>query len=186
MLECEVGDHLTVHVLEGLRPVCQLPVAAVIDDYLDLNAYIDLAECQFPRADAKLREFLQRYEPALAAARQLESDPRALQSLIEGGEVTDARGALGAGAPREVTELLVSAIRVDPTYARVRRQLAELDRELSGLAVAQTELEELSARLREPDAVQPRPASAIANGPADRQRKLGQQTAALRRMLREM
>lgn len=180
----EAKDYAAAHrLLNELRALER--AHAYADEAWILDAYIDLAECQFPRADAKLREFLQRYEPALAAARQLESDPRALQSLIEGGEVTDARGALGAGAPREVTELLVSAIRVDPTYARVRRQLAELDRELSGLAVAQTELEELSARLREPDAVQPRPASAIANGPADRQRKLGQQTAALRRMLRE-
>jgi hypothetical protein len=180
----EAKDYEAAHrLLNELRALDR--AHAYADEAWILDAYIDLAECQFPRADAKLREFLARYEPALAAARQLESDPRALQTLIEGGEATDAQGALGAGVPREVTELLVSAIRVDPTYGRVRRQLAELDRELSGLAVAGSELEQLSARLREPDAVKPRPLSAIANGPADRLRKLGQQTAALRRMLRE-
>lgn len=180
----EAKDYAAAHrLLNELRALDR--AHAYADEAWILDAYIDLAECQFPRADAKLREFLQRYEPALAAARQLESDPRALQSLIEGGDVTDAHGALGTGASREVTELLVSAIRVDPTYGRVRRQLAELDRELSGLDVAGAELEQLSARLRQPDAVKPRPLSAIANGPADRLRKLGQQTAALRRMLRE-
>ncbi len=180
----EAKDYAGAHrLLNELRALDRAHLYA--DEAWILDAYIDLAECQFPRADAKLREFLQRYEPALAAARQLESDPRALQALIEGAGATDAQGALGAGAPREVAELLISAIRVDPTYGRVRRQLAELDRELSGLDVAGGELEQLSVRLREPEAVKPRPASAIANAPTDRLRKLGQQTAALRRMLRE-
>jgi hypothetical protein len=180
----EAKDYAAAHrLLNELRALDR--AHAYADEVWILDAYIDLAECHFPRADAKLTEFLKRYEPALAAARQLESDPRALQTLIEGGAATDASGALGAGVPREVTELLVSAIRVDSTYGRVTRQLAELDRELSGLDVAAAELEGLSARLKEPDAVKPRPASAIANGPGDRLRKLGQQTAALRRMLRE-
>jgi hypothetical protein len=150
-----------------------------------LDAYIDLAECRFPRADAKLTEFLKRYEPVLAAARRLESDPRAFQALVEGGQATDAQGALGVGLPSQVSESLVGSIRVDPTYGRVTRQLAELDRELSGLDGAVRELADLGARVQDPDAVKPRPAAPIANTPEDRLRELGQQTAALRRLLRE-
>jgi hypothetical protein len=92
---------------------------------------------------------------------------------------------MGAGLPGEVTELLVGSIRVDPTYGRVTHQLAELDRELGGLDSASSELAELGARLQDPDAVKARPATPIANTSADRLRELGQQTAALRRLLRE-
>jgi hypothetical protein len=155
------------------------------DEVWILDAYIDLAECQFPRADAKLTEFLKRYEPVLEAARRLESDPRALQALIDGGQATDAQGAMGVGLPHAVSDLLVSSIRVDPTYGRVTRQLAELDRELRGLDGASAGLADLGSRLQDPDAIKARPAAAIADTPADRLRRLGQQTAALRRMLRE-
>jgi len=180
----EAKDYATAHrLINELRALDRPHPYA--DEVWILDAYVDLAECQFPRADAKLTEFLKRYEPALDAARRLESDPRALQALIDGGQSTDARGAMGVGLPREVTDLLISSIRVDPTYGRVTHQLAELDRELGGIDGASAELAELGSRLQDPDAVKPRPASAIANTPADRLRELGQQTAALRRLLRE-
>lgn len=180
----EAKDYDTAHhLLNELRALDRAHPYA--DEVWILDAYVDLAECQFPRADAKLTEFLSRYEPVLAAARRLESDPRAFQALIEGGRATDAQGAMGVGSPSEVSDLLVGSIRVDPTYGRVTRQLAELDRELGGLDGAARELADLDARVQDPDAVKPRPASAIANTPADRLRALGQQTAALRRLLRE-
>jgi hypothetical protein len=180
----EAKDYATAHrLINELRALDRPHPYA--DEVWILDAYVDLAECQFPRADAKLTEFLKRYEPVLDAARRLESDPRALQALIDGQQSTDAQGAMGVGLPREVTELLVSSIRIDPTYGRVSHQLAELDRELGGIDGASAELAELGTRLQDPDAVKPRPASAIANTPADRLRELGQQTAALRRLLRE-
>lgn len=180
----EAKDYASAHrLINELRALDRPHPYA--DEVWILDAYVDLAECQFPRADAKLTEFLKRYEPVLDAARRLESDPRALQALIDGRQSTDAQGAMGVGLPREVTDLLVSSIRVDPTYGRVTHQLAELDRELGGIDGASAELAELNTRLQDPDAVKPRPASAIANTPADRLRELGQQTAALRRLLRE-
>jgi len=180
----EAKDYAAAHrLLNELRALDRPHPYA--DEVWILDAYIDLGECQFPRADAKLSEFLRRYEPVLEAARRLESDPRALSVLVDGGQSTDARGALGVGLPAEVTELLVGSIRVDPTYGRVTRQLVELDRELSGLDSASAELADLGTRLQDPDAVKPRPATPIANTAADRLRELGQQTAALRRLLRE-
>jgi hypothetical protein len=180
----EAKDYGTAHRLINELRALERP-HPYADEVWILDAYIDLAECQFPRADAKLAEFLRRYEPVLAAARRLESDPRALQALIDGGHTTDAQGALSVGLPNEVTDLLVGSIRVDPTYGRVTRQLVELDRELGGLDGAARELADLGARVQDPDAVKPRPATPIANTPADRLRALGQQTAALRRLLRE-
>jgi len=180
----EAKDYATAHRLINELRALERP-HPYADEVWILDAYIDLAECQFPRADAKLTAFLQRYEPVLAAARRLESDPLAFQALIDGGQATDAQGALGVGLPSEVSDLLVGSIRVDPTYGRVTRQLAELDRQLGGLDGAARELADLGARVRDPDAVKPRPAAPIANTPADRLRELGQQTAALRRLLRE-
>jgi hypothetical protein len=153
------------------------------DEVWVLDAYVDLGQCQFPRADAKLEEFLKRYEPVLQAARRLELEPRAFAQLLDTEQGTDAQGL---GFPRDVADLLVASIRVDPTYARVTRQLADLEHQMSGLSNTASEIAELSGRLREPDAVKARPVLAIADTPADRLRRLGQQTAAVRRMLREM
>lgn len=41
LLEVRPGDQVTVQVLEGRRQTLQLPVSALVDDWLDANAYID-------------------------------------------------------------------------------------------------------------------------------------------------
>jgi hypothetical protein len=179
----EAKDYAAAHSLLNELRLLERP-HAYTDEAWILDAYVDLAECEFPRADAKLQEFLKRYEPVLLAARRLKSDPRALSALLA-GQGTDAQGALGLGSPPEVARLLVTSIRVDPTYGVVTRQLADLDHQLSGLDGAARELGDLGSRLKDPGAVQARPAMALANTPADRLHALSQQTAALRRMLRE-
>ena len=179
----EAKDYAAAHSLLNELRSLERP-HAYTDEAWILDAYVDLAECEFPRADAKLQEFLKRYEPVLEAARRLKSDPQALQALLA-GQGTDAQGALGLGSPPEVARLLVTSIRVDPTYGVVTRQLADLDHQLSGLDGAARELGDLESRLKDPGAVQARPAMALANTPADRLHALSQQTAALRRMLRE-
>jgi hypothetical protein len=155
------------------------------DEVWILDAYVDLAQCQFPRADAKLNEFLQRYEPVLAAARQLQADPGALRGLLAGGEQRLARGATGLGWSREVSELLTTSIRVDASYGTVTRQLADLDHQLSGLRAARLEIEDLASRVKNPEAVKPRSSSPVADGPSDRLQRLTEQMAAVRRLLRE-
>jgi len=179
----EAKDYAAAHSLLNELRSLERP-HAYTDEAWILDAYVDLAECQFPRADAKLQEFLKRYEPVLEASRRLKSDPRALSALLA-GQGTDAQGALGLGSPPEVASLLVTSIRVDPTYGVVTRQLADLDHQLSGLDGAGRELGDLESRLKDPGALQARPAVPLANTPADRLRALSQQTAALRRMLRE-
>ncbi len=155
------------------------------DEVWILDAYVDLAQCQFPRADTKLNEFLKRYEPVLAAARQLQADPGALRGLLAGGEQRLARGATGLGWSREVSELLTTSIRVDATYGAVTRQLADLDHQLSGLRAARLEIEDLTLKLENPESVKPRSSSLLADGPSDRLQRLTEQIAAVRRLLRE-
>jgi hypothetical protein len=151
------------------------------DEAWILDAYVDLAECQFPRADAKLKEFLRRYEPVLGAARQLKSDPAALRALLEGGESRQR----GLGIAPEVAGLLGTSIRVDSSYGLVSRQLADLDRQRSGLESARLEIENLRSRMANPEALAPHLATPASDTPKDRLKRLHQQTAALRRLLRE-
>jgi hypothetical protein len=155
------------------------------DEAWILDAYVDLARCEFPEADAKLREFLARYEPVLAATRRLRASPKGLSLLLEreSGSESDVGETLGIDV--DVFRRLSTLVRVDPDYARATRDLAELDRQLGGLRASGLELRDVADRLANPDVVKPRPADPVANGNADRLRRLSEQTAALRRALRE-
>jgi len=65
-----------------------------------LDAYVDLAQCKFPDADRKLREFLAHYEPVRDAARRIQGDERAMASLLaetRGGAARDAGRSAEAG-----------------------------------------------------------------------------------------
>ena len=151
------------------------------DEAFILDAYVDLARCEFPSADAKLSAFLARYEPVLSAARQLADDPAALHGLI--ADAPDG-AASAAGGSREVMELIRASIRLDPSYALATRRLAELGQQLGGLRSARSELASLAVGLGG-GAVAARPASAVADSPRDRAARLDEQLAAARRSLRD-
>jgi hypothetical protein len=150
------------------------------DEAYILDAYVDLARCDFPRADGKLRAFLARYEPVLLAARQLSEDPAALHALI--ANAPDA-AASAAGSSRDVMDMLRTSIRLDPSYARLTRQLAELEQQLGGLQAARSELASLATGLD--GKVAARPVLALADSPADRSSRVAEQLAAVRRSLRD-
>ena len=170
------GAHALIAELESLRRH-----HAYEDEALILDAYVDLARCEFPRADARLAEFLRRYEPVLSAVRQLRGDGRALRALL-GAEEPALAGELGGS--REVTEMIRSSIRVDSDYGTVTRQISDLDRELGGLAAARTEISDLSAALRGGGVVA-RAAAPLADSQSDRLARLDEQAAAVRRLLRD-
>ncbi|HTV25797.1 MAG TPA: hypothetical protein VMG12_44175, partial [Polyangiaceae bacterium] len=151
------------------------------DEVWILDAYVDLARCEFPRADAKLGEFLKRYEPVLAAARHLQHDPRALSALL-GAEQASTASELGWS--RDVTEMLRTSVRVDASYGDVSRRLADLDHQLGGLRASRAEIEPLNAAIAG-GAVVARPELAVADSPGDRLERFDEQAAAVRRLLRE-
>lgn len=151
------------------------------DEVWILDAYVDLARCEFARADAKLAEFSKRYEPLLSAARHLENDPRALAALLAGQE---AAVASELGWSRDVTEMIRTSVRVDASYGDVTRRLADLDHQLGGLRAARAEIAPLTAAISG-GAVVARPELAVADGPSDRLQRFDEQAAALRRLLRE-
>lgn len=151
------------------------------DEVLILDAYVDLAQCEFPRADAKLGQFLARYEPVLAAVRQLADDPRAFSALLAGQE---AAVASQLGGSREVMETIRASVRVGASYGDLTRRLADLEHQLAGASAARAEIAQLSAVVSGGDVVA-RPELAVADGPRERLERLDEQTAAVRRLLRE-
>lgn len=176
----EAKDYEGAHaLLDELRALERPHVYA--DEAWILEAYVDLGRCEFPKADARLQEFLRRYEPVLAAARQLQSDPRALRGLLQGG----ASQSGGMGVAPQVGELLAASIRMDPTYGALTRRLRDLEHQASGLEAARRELDEVLALVLRPDGVRPHLAAPLADAPADRLRRLEEQTAAVRRLLRD-
>jgi hypothetical protein len=176
----EAKDYAGAHaLLSELRALGRHHVYE--DEALILDAYVDLARCEFPSADAKLAEFLKRYEPVRAAALELQKDPRALRALL-GVEHGSVASALGWSS--EVTELIRTSVRIDASYGGVSQKLGDLARELGGLRATAAEIEQLQAAVAG-GAVAARPAAPVADGGAERVQRLDEQAAAVRRLLRE-
>jgi hypothetical protein len=151
------------------------------DEAYILDAYVDLARCEFPSADRKLSEFLKRYEPVLQLARHLQKDPRALRVLLAGEDAE----IVNEGWSRDVAEMIKGSVRVDAAYGVVTRQLADLDHQLSGLGAARIEIQNLAAAVAGAQVVA-RLSVPLADGPGDRVDRLEQQTASVRRLLRDV
>src|SRR6185369_14317053 len=129
------------------------------DEAYILDAYIDLATCRFPRADAKLNAFLKRYDPVRDAARQLSTE--------------DTARSLGA------------LVRMDAAYGRAARRLAELDHQQSGLRRAMGDLDNASERLASPKSLRPQSSEALGQTELDKVERIESQIAELKRLLRE-
>jgi hypothetical protein len=176
----ESKDYAAAHALLGeLQALGRHHVYE--DEVWILDAYVDLAQCEFPRADAKLAEFLKRYEPVLEAARQLKNDPRALRALLAG---QDGAVASELGWSRDVADMIRTSVRVDAGYGGINRQLGDLDHQVSGLRAARGELVQLKVAVAGGGVVAHLPAPVV-DGPAERLERFDEQTAAVQRLLRE-
>lgn len=178
----EAKDYESAHQLLAELRALDRP-HAYADEAWILDAYVDLARCEFPSAAAKLDEFLKRYEPVRDAAHKLASDPRALRALLEPS--TESQGSLGLGVPEPVRRILAESIQVDPTYGSVSRQLADLEHQLEGIGPARTELASVGSSVAGGTAAQARMAQPMVDTPRDRAARLGEQLGATRRLLRE-
>jgi hypothetical protein len=106
------------------------------DEAKILDAYIDLALCRFPSADAKLRTFLATYEPVRDAARRLRQSERGTRALLAAARSgADAAGtdAASLSVTPDQLRVLAALVRVDPVYGEIARKRAVLEREASGL-----------------------------------------------------
>jgi len=128
------------------------------DEAWILGAYIDLAQCKFPEADKKLREFIARYEPVRDAARRVAEDSRAVGALVSAVQTgSDAGGAEvgGASVNADAIRAIAALVRVDPAYGAVARRRAILEHEASGLRLAMGSLGDMQRQLATNGGVRP-------------------------------
>jgi hypothetical protein len=155
------------------------------DETYILDAYIDLATCRFPRADAKLNAFIQRYDPVRDAARRLTTDDAAMKKLVDAVRTSSDPASAGVGVPEDTARALGVLVRVDSGYGRAARRLAELDHQMSGLRSAMGEIDQVNERLASPKAVRPQSSAGLAQSDADKVERIESQIAELKRLLRE-
>jgi len=155
------------------------------DETYILDAYIDLATCRFPQADAKLNAFLKRYDPVRDAARQLSADDVAIQKLVGAVRTSTDPASAGLGVSEETARSLGALVRMDAAYGRAARRLAELDHQQSGLRRAMGDLDNVSQRLASPKALRPQSSEGLGQTEVDKLERIESQIAELKRVLRE-
>ncbi|HKO50152.1 MAG TPA: hypothetical protein VJV79_20620 [Polyangiaceae bacterium] len=155
------------------------------DETYILDAYIDLATCRFPQADAKLNAFLRRYDPVRDAARQLSRDDTAIQKLVSAVRTSRDPASAGLGVSEGTARSLGALVRVDAAYGRAARRLAELDHQQSGLRRAMGDLDNARERLASPKSIRPQASEALGQTDLDKVQQIEGQIAELKRLLRE-
>jgi hypothetical protein len=154
------------------------------DESLILDAYIDLAVCRFPQADAKLNVFLKRYDPVRDAARKLASDDEAMRRLTEALRTGADPAGAGLGVPEATARALGSLLRVDAGYGRATRRLAHLDYQMNGLLGAMSDLYEANRRLGTNKDLRPQAVGPLGQTDAEQITRAESQLAEVRRLVR--
>lgn len=134
------GDELTIEVLEGPRPVRQIKVAALIDDFMGVSAYMEIKALNRlmregdvisganlltdRRHDNELYEAL-RARPAVAGVTSKEASVNNLKNVIEGNMMISVM----------FNVLFAAIIAFGIIYNNARVSLSERGRELASLRV---------------------------------------------------
>lgn len=140
MLGIRPGDMLTVEVLEGSRPVRQVPVTAFVEQYLGVSAYMDVAALnRLMREDGALSGTYLAVDPVHEASiyRTLMEMPRVAgtalrHKVIQNMEETWAEQMLTFAF---FTTLFAGVIAFGVVYNSARISLSERGRELASLRV---------------------------------------------------
>lgn len=151
-----------------------------------LDAYIDLATCHFPEADAKLNEFLKRYEPVRNAARRLVKDETGMRKLVEVVRVGGDPAAAGVGASKTTARALGALLRVDTRYNRATLRLARLDHQMRGLLMAMGDLDEAARRLAKPNEMRLQAAGPLGQADYDKIQRIEAQLSEVKRLIRDI
>jgi putative ABC transport system permease protein len=140
ILECQPGDLVRVEVLEGRRTACEVPIAAVIDDYLDLNAYMDLGALRriLREQDAVSGAFLSADPLQIRRLyRALKETPRVAGVSIKRADIQSYQDTMAENILRMklMNVIFASVVAVGVVYNCARISLAERSRELATLRV---------------------------------------------------
>lgn len=156
------------------------------DERFILDAYVDLASCDFDAAEKKLDAFLKSYAPVRDAARRLRRDPSATRRLLESVSGVGEPRLANLGIDAAIARRLVALLRVDEGQQRLQRRLHRLERHVAGLDRLEQDL--LAARGLLGGQRGPAPTQRVEGlgaGSADRLARVEAQAAELGRLLRE-
>jgi putative ABC transport system permease protein len=140
LMEARIGDRITVEVLEGARPVRELPLTSLVPDTFGLNAYMSL-----PALHGLMREgrsvsgaFLET-DPTYADRlfRTLKETPRVSSVTLKEAALQNFRDTVGQNLMqiRLFNMIFASVIAFGVVYNSARISLSERSRELATLRV---------------------------------------------------
>ncbi len=140
MLDAGVGDRVTVEVLEGERPVREIPVVRLIDQHMGMPAYLRLDAVQrLVGRDRALSGVALQVEPSQSAAlyRRLKEMPRVAAVSRKAAFIESFRTNIAANLEIIVTFTILFAtiIAIGVVYNTARISLAERAWELASLRV---------------------------------------------------
>lgn len=134
------GDMLTLEVLEGERPTRQVRVAALVDDFLGLNAYMDIdALNRLMREDGVISGAHVSVDPARQQQlyRQLKNTPFVASVSIKQAAIDNLRKTMAENIliTLGLTVFFAGVITFGVVYNAARISLSERSRELASLRV---------------------------------------------------
>lgn len=132
----------------------RFPTSPFVDEASMLRAYIHLARCEFGEADRLFRKFMSDFGPLTEEVVRISDNPVRQAALYEDLLRTEGRKPDG----RDVRSLLLSLLRVDPTFYRLHASIRTLDAEAARAGRLAESFDAIAARLEGSD--QPRAASA--------------------------
>jgi putative ABC transport system permease protein len=140
LLDVRVGERITVEVLEGRRPLVEVPVVATFETYIGSPAYMDIrALNRLMRDRPSVTAVHLRVDPALRGNlfRELKTLPRVSSVTVRQAAVQTFRDTMAKTITIFVSFFIVfaCALAFGVTYNAARIALSERGRELATLRV---------------------------------------------------
>ena len=140
VLGCRLGDRLQLEVLEGERPIRDVPIAQIVSDFIDLNVYMRLDALQrlMREQDAISGAFLA-VDPAEADVlyAELKRTPRIAGVAIKSAALESYRQTLAENVLRmkAINVMFAAVVAFGVVFNSARITLAERSHELATLRV---------------------------------------------------
>jgi putative ABC transport system permease protein len=140
MLGVREGDMLTVEVLEGMRPVLNVPVAGLVSEYIGVSAYMDLSALNRLMHEGNVISGVylaadSRYQSGIFS--KLKEMPRVAGTEVQEKAVSNFYDTMGETILifTFINTLLAGVIAFGVVYNSARIALSERSRELASLRV---------------------------------------------------
>jgi putative ABC transport system permease protein len=140
VLDVKAGETLRVEVLQDKRPVVDLPVVALLDDIVDLNAFMDIrAVNRLMREGPQANGVMLRTDPLMRPAiyRKIKETPRIASVTVKETSLQSFRDTIAKNMlqMRMINLMFSIIIAASVVYNGARISLSERSRELATLRV---------------------------------------------------